>query len=344
MGEQYTHSDAIGLFLTGAVSDGGDQSSPADSLGGFRSSSHVSQLGFSLSNSIPGIIIERVSGANGAGVGSFETIGGNSIRWTAPNGTPGAIIEIANGETKLLESGSEHSKYIIASRNTANALTGITAVFLVPVYNNAIGSSNASDSERQSGIVKLRCIALKATHATQGVKNLSVWMATLATQQVSDDGQLGASGAGTIETSDSFADWPQTGFCRIETSASSLREIVYYSERTDLVLTVPAAGRELLNTTAAAGAADDLLYCVPGLAIANESPVADAFTLLANENDTAAVSGLGWSTAITQAAGLDIGDLAAGEMVGLWLWLVIVAGQTATPQIENLINWESNTQ
>ena len=93
MGEQYTHSDALGLFLTGAVSDGGDQSVPDDSLGGYRSSSYVEQLGFFLGNSITGIIIDKAAGANGEGVGSLETINGNSLRWTAPGGCSAHVPE-----------------------------------------------------------------------------------------------------------------------------------------------------------------------------------------------------------------------------------------------------------
>jgi len=170
-----------------------------------------------------------------------------------------------------------------------------------------------------------------------------VWLNTLGTQRTSDTGQLGASGAGTVETTGSLADWPDNGFCRITQSGGTLREIVYYSARTDTVLTVPAAGREQLGTSASAGAASDTIDAVPGLKIAKEEPSEEAFTELTDENDTASVSGFTWKTGITESTGLDVGDLTAGNMTGLWLWLVIVAGQTAAPLLENALCFKYST-
>jgi len=338
--DEYRHADAIGFFLTGAESDGGSQTDPDLSLGSYRGSTYIEQRGFFLEGSITGVKIERLGGANGEGAGFLETIDGDSLRWTAPGGTAGPITAIADGETKLLESGGyERSKFVIASRHTTSDLKGQAVVMIVPVYNSAVGSSNVSHSEREAGEIKLRCIAVKAVHATHGVINLKVWVGTLGTQQVSDAGQLGASGAGTIETTGSLADWPESGFCRITESGGTLREIVYYSERTDTVLTIPAAGREQLGTTAAAGAASDTIDAVPGLKIAAETPAADQFSVADDENDTSEVSGFSWSTGTTEATGLDIGDLAAGEMAGLWLWLIVVADATVSPSMDNLIKW-----
>jgi len=214
---------------------------------------------------------------------------------------------------------------------------------ITPVYNSAVGSSNVSHDEREAGEIKMRCIAIKA-HGGNDIINLKVWIGTLGTQRVSDAGQLGASGAGTIETTGSLADWPDSGFCRITESGGTLREIVYYSERTDTVLTVPAAGREQLGTTAAAGAASDTLDAVPGLKIAAETPADGQLSVADDENDTSEVSGFTWKTGITADTGLDIGDLAAGEMAGLWLWLAVVADATVSPSIDNLIQWSFDAQ
>jgi hypothetical protein len=349
MYDEFTHGDTLGLFLTGAASDGAAQPDPDMSLGGYRGSNYVEQIGFFLTGQIPGIIIKRVSGANGEGIGCLETVDGDSLRWTAPNGTPGPIVAIANGQTKLLETGVEANaanrcKFAIATRSTAATLKGIATVTLVPVYNNVIGSSNVSGAEQAAGEIKLRCMAFRACNVTQAVKNLKIWLAALGTQQTSDSGQLPASGDGTIETSGSFADWPATGFCRISTVGGSLREIVYYLQKTATILTVPAAGRGLLGTSALAGAASDKLDAVPGIKIASESPTGGAFTVAANENDTAGISGFSWSTGITESTGLNIGDIAAGGMIGLWLWLIIIAGQTATPSLQNAIKWSFDAQ
>lgn len=334
MPEQYASADALGIFLTGAASDGGSQADPDLSFGNYRSSSYENKIGFFLNSSIPGIIVERVSGANGHGLGLLETISGTECRWTAPDDTAGEAVEIADGETKMLQSGGDTSKFIIISRNRAEELTGAATIILLPVFNNAVGSSNVPSGE---ALTKLRCLALKNTNAAEIITNLKVWIGTLGTQQISDAGQLGVSGAGTVETTGTFADWPASGFCRITISGGSLREIVYYSSRTDTVLTVPAAGRELLGTSAGAGAASDKLDAVPGIKIAKETPTDNHFTVCEDENDTDAVSGLSWSTGITAETGLDVGNLAAGEMIGIWIWLEGLEGRTASPLMKNIL-------
>jgi len=123
LGEQYKEADAIGLFLTGAAGDGGEQTDPYFSLGNYRSSSRVEQIGFFVNQSIPGIAIERVGGANGCGLGSLETINGNKLRWTAPGDTAGAAILIANGQTRMLQS-ADPVKFIVVSCHTNNELRG----------------------------------------------------------------------------------------------------------------------------------------------------------------------------------------------------------------------------
>lgn len=337
LGEQYTDADALGLFLTGAAIDGGDQSDPDLSYGNYRSSYRLEQIGFFISHSIPGIIIERIGGANGTGLGSMEAVNGDSLRWTAPGDTPGAAILIANGQTRMLQSGSVPAKFIIVSCHITGELAGTATVSLVPVYNDVIGSSNVPSGE---SLVKLRCFAMKNMNPGRTLKHLKVWIGTLAEQQISDADQLVGSGAGTIETTGSYADWPDTGFCRITTAGGSLREIVYYSGRTDSVLTVPAAGRGLLGTNAAAGAADDKIDAVPGIKIAKEAPTEGHFTVADDEHDTEAVSGLTWTTGIDKDNGLVISGLIPGEMTGIWLWMAVVEGRIASPRMENMLKWQ----
>jgi len=344
MADEYIHADAVGLFLTGAAGDGGEQIVPAASLGHHRSSTRAAQIGYQVLSCIPAVTVERVSGANGTGLGSIQICGENELQYTAPDGQPGDSVTILSGQTKLLESGGEREKFVVVKRHTSAAMTSSFTLQFMPIYNDVIGSSNIEDADRQAGEVKLRCIAYKACHASQGVLGLKIWVNTLAERQISDSGQLPASGTGSLESSDPFTGWPASGFCRITTAAGSLREIVYYSSRTETELIVPAAGRGLLGTTAAAGAADDKLDAVPGIRIAKETPTAGAFSIADDENDTAAVAGLSWSTGITESTGLDCGDLAAGEMVGLWIWLAVVAGAAASPKLINAIRWRFDAE
>lgn len=335
--EQYTEADALLMYLTGASSDGGSQDDPDASLGNYRSSSLGGQPGFLVDNPIPGLKIERIGMGNGFGIGTLEAFDNNKIRWTAPDDTVGAYDTIANGQTRMLISGSgQTTQYIVVSCHTDQGLSGSASITIVPTYNNVIGMSNIPSGSSSD---KVRCVALKNV-GSRKIKSIKIWLATLATQQISDDGQLGGSGAGSIETTGSFSDWPDTGFCRITQSNGTLREIVYYQSKTDTVLSIPANGRGLLGTSASAGAATDKLDCVPGLKIATELPVSDQFTEASDEYDTAAVSGLGWSTGITKETGLYVSSLDDGDMIGLWLWLAVVNGRIAAPLLENTILWE----
>ena len=339
IGDENTKLDALALYLSGASSDGGSQPDPDLSFGNFRSSTRISQIGHLVLTDISGVSVERVCGTNGQGFGALEVVTANSLRWTAPDDSPGAAVIINNGQTKLLESADDR-KFIVVKRHTASDLTGVSLIKMVPIFNNTIGSNNVNDTERQAGENKLRCMVFKCMHDQFLVRNLKVFIGTLGTQRVSDAGQLPSSGAGTIETTGSLSDWPATGFCRIETSAAGLREIVYYSQRTGTGLTVPAAGRGLLGTSAAAGGATDLIYPVPGIKIAKESPTSDHFTVCTDENDTAAVSGFTWYTGITRDTGLMIGHLGKDEIIGIWVWLVVVAGASASPSLENLLKYQ----
>jgi len=342
LGDEYTRADSLGVFLSGASINGGAQADPDLSFGNYRSSTRAELIGFLVGASIPGIKIERLSPTNGFGTGIIEAMGADKLRWTPPNGiVAGVPITIPNGATRVLEGGdADPRKFIVVTRDSAASLLGRTVVKVVPVYNNAIGMSNVSDSERSAGETKIRCVVFRCLHAQYAVRNLRIFLSTFGSQVLSDTGQLGASGAGTIETSSLFTGWPTVGYCRIEQSTGSLREIVYYSKRTDTVLTVPAAGRGLLSTTPAAGAATDKIYAVPGMKFSLEDPVSEQFTQISNENDTSPLSGFSWSTGISRDTGQARAGLDKDEMVAVWTWLHVPAGAKASPCMYNGLCYE----
>jgi len=178
-----------------------------------------------------------------------------------------------------------------------------------------------SAAEVAAGDENYRCLCLK-NWAANGITNVKAYLVQLGTQQTSDAGQLGASGAGTIQTTGSVADWPEAGWCKIMTSGGSEREIVYYTSRTGTTLTVPAAGRELRGTTAAAGAATDTIHAIPSIDLGKEAPSsqpAGNFTDKTGAGEGSAPGGVSFSAPIVAAEYVDIGDLAAGYIYGLWL-------------------------
>jgi hypothetical protein len=343
MPNEKTHADSVRAYLTGASSDGGAQASPNASLGNYRSSTLIEFLSDEITNPISNVTIDHISGANGEGAGTLTATGNDTLAWTPPGGTQGDSVTIANGETKILEGGGgETEKFIRVSRTTADNLTGTATVTLSDVFNDVVGFDNVSSSEASAGDVEYRCLCLK-NDATSEIKNLAIWLGTLGTQRVSGSTQLGASGAGTIGiSSGNFNDWPDSGFCRIQESDGTLREIVYYSSRTSTELTIPTAGRGLLGTSATAGAATDTLDAVPGIRIAKEAPSAQSagyFTDKTSAGEGSQPAGLTWSTAILSAEGLDIGDLSSGNIYGLWIERTVIAGAIAEASVLNLINW-----
>lgn len=340
MPDALTHADAIRMYLTGAASDGGAQADPNSSLGKYRSSTEVTHLGAVITSPIANVTVDFVAGENGTGAGTLAAKSADTLAWTAPGGSEGAAVTIANGETKLLEDGSDTKKYIRVSRTSASALTGTATVTLADQFNNLVGFDNISSAEAAAGDNEYRCLSLKNVAASQ-VKSVKVWLGTLGTQMTTSAAQLGASGAGTLEgAAGAFADWPETGFARIQTAGGALQEIVYYSSRTDDVLTVPADGRGLLGTSATAGAATDKADAVPGIRIGKEAPSAQPdgyFTDKTSAGEGSEPAGVSWNAGITAAGGVDIGDITAGYIYGLWIHRQVPAGQVADPSLLNLI-------
>lgn len=332
-----TRADSVRVYGTGASSDGGTQASADASLGNYRSSREVGVLAATISSPISNVTVDYIAGANGTGTGTLTATGSDTLAWTPPGGTQGAAVTILNGETKILE-GSDLNQFVRVTRTSATALSGTATLAIVDVYNNDVGLDNVSSAEATAGDNEYRAVCLKNVNSVT-VADLRAYVKTLGTQRTTDTTQLGSSGAGTIATTGSFADWPDSGFAHIKTSGGSTREMVYYSSRTNTVLTVPTGGRAALGTTAAAGAANDTVDAVPGIRIGKEAPAGSATAGNAQTiaNEGTAPSGITWSTGTTAATGVSIGSLAAGNIYFLWIHRAVVAGEVATPSTLNKI-------
>ncbi len=335
MSDIQTRADAIRIYHTGASADDAAQTDPNASLGGNRSSTEVQMLAASVASPIANVTVDYVAGANGLGDGSLNAPTTGTLTWTPPGGTVGPAVEIANGETKVLEGGGADGpqQYIRVTRTSTADLTGTATVTLVDVLNNVVGFDNISSGEASAGDDEYRCLCLRNEHAFMPATEIVVYVAPIGTQQVSDDTVLPSSGAGTIATTGSLATWPASGVCRREDSGGTLQELVYYSSRTDTTLTVPATGRGLLGTTASAGALTDKIYAVPGIRIGLEAPTGDAQTGAFQEpgDESTAPTGITWSTGITAATGLTLASLDVDEIYGLHIHRHVPVGAQSIP-------------
>lgn len=335
MPEVMTRADSLRRYLTGAASDGGAQSNPDASFGNYRSSTQLVEMDHVVTSPISDITVDFVSANNGTGAGTLTASGSDELKWTPPGASQGVGVTIANGETKVLEGGGAPEKFIIVSRTSATALTGAATVTISQAFNKLY--DDVASTEQTSGDDEYRCEMHKNGSASQ-ITNLKVWIGTLGTDQTSDNGQLGASGLGTIVTSGSFSDWPSSGFVAIY-NGSSLREIAYYTGITGgNTLNIPAAGRGALGTSAAAGAATDTVKAVPGIRIAKEDPSAQpsGFVQTIADESTAPTS-VSWVTPHTAATGINVGTLAAGNIYGLWIHREVIAGATSESEVVNRI-------
>lgn len=331
MPDEKTRADSLRLYFTGAGSDGGSQTDPDASLGDYRSSTLCTFLDADITNPISNVTVNHVGGANGEGTGYIEALTVNTLAWTPPGGTQGDAVTIANGETKILEGSGAPEKFVRVSRTSATDLSGTATLDLTYTYNDITGFDDVSAAEASAGDVEYRGLMIK-NDAANTIKNVTAYIKTLGTNQVSGSAQLGASGTGTITVSvGNFNDWPDSGFCRIENSGGTLREIVYYSSRTSTSLTVPSGGRGLLGTSAGAGASTDIIKAVPGIRIAKEAPSSDAIQTIANEST--APTGVTWSTGVSVAGGVAIGDMATLALYGLWVERTVIAGATSQAEV-----------
>ena len=300
MADGFTGGDALGLYRTGA--DGTD---------GFRYSEAVDRLPGLFLRDIPSLRVEMASGRNGAGRGIIQATGADALAYKAPgDATFGASVTIAAGETKVLESATA-AKWVRVTRLNSDALGGIMTCDWI--YER---SATFPEVLRAAG-ADLYAQWMLHNHSEAGVSNVKVWIGTLGDSVVSDGGQLGASGAGSITTTGSFddEDWPAQGWCRIEDSGGTLRENVFYTSRTATVLTVPAAGRGLLGTSAAAGASTDVIYPVPGMRVGIEAPGAEGTIQAATGSAPGSVT---FTTGITADTGASAGSIGELENYGVW--------------------------
>lgn len=340
MPDLLTKGDSLSLHLTGTRL-GFSAFAPWASLGGARLGLRADSFGALMQGgTIPSIIVEYVSGKNGAGEGMLIATGADDLTWVPPGGAVGADVTILDGESKIIE-GADTDQFIIVTRDSDADLTGFMNVTCLVRYANAIGMGNVSEPDsienRYRGLMYFNGSGADCTSS-------KVKINVLGSPVISDVDQLHLVFSGKIETTGSFEDWLKSGWARIETSGGSLRENIYYSSRTDTILTIDDTfGRAVLGTSRASGASDDVVYPIPGIRIGLEAPVDGEIQTIGSE--TTEPSGITWSTEITYAAGLTIPTLADGEEYGLWIHneLPPPGDITGNPRLENSIGtqWDN---
>jgi hypothetical protein len=335
MAAPYTRADAAGLYLSGEIgSDTGG--TVAGALGGWRMPVEVMQLDALIEGVAPSVVVEQISGMQGAGAASIRATATDKLAYTpAGLSVEGSEVTCTDGASVLIEGADANNYLRIRIDGDDDLVDGISLDIRKP-YNGLIGGPDVTTAESAAGVNTY--LAGHIFNHGEEPRDLVVYIGTLGTQRATGTAQLGASGSGVITTAttNGFADWPAAGWARIRTSGGTLREIVYYSSRSATSLVVLAAHRGLLGTTAAAGSATDLVDAVPGIRISVEEPNVEGEIDLQADINTAP-SGASWSTAISSGAGLAITGLAPLASYGLRIHREIPAGATASYAQENVI-------
>lgn len=337
MPDVMTRADALREYLSGAASAGGAQTNPSASLGNHRSSTEVDCLGISIANAVSGVTVDYASAMNGIGTGTLTATDSTHLTWTPPGGTTGNAVEFSGTESKLLEGASSPGKFLRVTGTTPFS-GGPSTITLTDLFNNFFGMDNIAVADATAGITQYRATLVRNV-STVDVTGFKRYIASLGTQRTSDAAWLSGSGSGTITTTGSLADWPDEGWAQVRNSGGTLKEVVYYTSRNGTTLTIPAAGRGLLGTSATAGANTDTITPVPGIALAidTEGVVAGTEAIQTIASQTTAPASVTWNLGITAGGGLNIGTLTPGQQVGIWIRRHIPAGAIATPKAINRV-------
>jgi len=169
----YRRIDALGLYLSGASSNGGAQTDPSAALGNFRSSTEVSAISGIVTNPIPPLVFEKYSDANGTGEATLRGAG-DTVYYTPPGGTEGAGVAIASGE-RCIVYGADTTKWVRVYRESAVGIVGTVTLALVRGMNGLLGMDNVTSAERAAGAIHYRAGMLYA-HGAFGVLDLAIWL------------------------------------------------------------------------------------------------------------------------------------------------------------------------
>jgi len=161
MADAFNSADALGIYLSGALSDGGAQPEPVAALGGYRSSREVKGMGYIIGDRIPAIAVLNATPNNGEGTGFIRIDGNGDLFYIPPNGTQGNSVTIAAGETKFLE-GSVRSKGVRVYRSPDFAFSGQTVLNFVEPFGGVMGMGDIPNADRDAGETYYRAFFIYA--------------------------------------------------------------------------------------------------------------------------------------------------------------------------------------
>lgn len=322
MPAQKTRSDSLRIHLTGAASDGAAQSDPNASLGNYRSSTEVQALSATAPVNVTGVTIDAAAGQNGTGTGTLTyTAAGTLLQWTAPSGSIGTGVNVGSNGTYIIEDGGDTTKYVRVTVVSASLPGGnqTDSITLSDVYNKQF--DNVSASEASAGDIEYRGLMIQNQNAAQ-IDGVKAYISKRGISNTATSGGYSNAGAVTVSVT-STTGFPDSGFIYNSTSAEKL----YYASKTATTFVVPAGGRAQFGTSAATGNTSDVIQYCPPFEIGVEATSSSHIQTIANEST--APTAISFSQPTDVGSAINIGNLAANGMYGIWLKRTVAAGSAS---------------
>ena len=175
MGNVLTGPDGFGVWLTGAEYPSAAQSRHALSLGAYPGDTRADGLMHRMLEPVRGLRVVYASGPNGEGTGILAAQSDGTVRWRSPgDDEAGTAVAIAAGETKVLESDSDPSAYVIVYRWPGVTPSGSGSVRLASVQHAAFIGNDVEEAAQVTGVTSYRCLSFRNRGPAE-VTNVKVW-------------------------------------------------------------------------------------------------------------------------------------------------------------------------
>ncbi len=336
-------ADDVRWYYTGAILDGEPQDDPNLSLGGYRASSEIQGVIPLQPQNVTGVIIRAASLPNldpawndPAGFAALTRYAPSSLSWQAPM-SPAEGAQTPDTSPDL-EDGASANRFArievpdpawLPDRGTQDMIR------LTRTMNGVF--DDVSAAEATAGDIEYRCLCVRVEGANVDNAKAAIRTVGPVAAQVSETGGYAGAGEIVIPVDRNLDDalWPRIGaLLNVATG-----EAMFYDFRAANSIHVPAAGRAYLGTAAAGGTHLDELRWRPMLQVGIEAPIAGKFTLIGSESVPPA--GVVFSNCWDDLAGDPlpvIGALGAGDIYGVWVKRIIVAGAPQSGRIMDAVS------
>ena len=299
------------IFLTGANEDGGVQSDPDLSLGGFRSSNVLNDLDASDLVSLTGVTINSIADANESGIGKFRYYANaRRLSWASVGELEGTRYDISSGGVFLLSSRTLEKEISITVEANDLPVYDVSEEIIIS-YSPVQLFDDVNDAQRVAGDISYRAVALYNDTASDDIANINIYMDTnnISATYISSDGDITESEDIVISTALTIdSDVPYIGLLKIDD------ELMSYNSRESNSFNINKRG--IFDTTPVTHIKNTKIQYMYPYQLGLED-AADTLTMIVSEH--AVPSGIDFYNPYKSRTGLKIDTLSPNSYYGLWI-------------------------